>query len=182
MPAPVTRDEETEPEEDPEEDPNEDEELAHGQDPPLTQRPPTSPSAPVSLPLTEDDEEYDPILDGFRADPVDAPPLSPPLPVVTLGLYDWMADTYSEQLAVDEARVLELEQQIATERRERAQGGRVDTSTRRMRSTMCRIEERAIGRVHRLLPLHGPVRRLDVTRIISDAMRRSRDATRVRDH
>ena len=93
-----------------------------------------------------------------------------------------MADTYSEQLAAAGARVLQLEQQIATERRERAQGGRVDTSTRRMRSAMRRIEERAIGRVHRLLPLYGPVRRTDVTRIITDTMRRSRDATRVRDY
>ena len=159
MPVPETRDEETEPEEDPEEDPDEDEELALGQDPPLTQRSPTPPSAPASLPQTEDDEEYDPILDGFRVDPVDAPPLSPPLLVVPLGLYDWMADTYSEQLATAEARVLQLERQIAAERRERAQGGRVDTSTRRMRSAMCRIEERAIGRVHRLLPFYGPVRR-----------------------
>mgnify|MGYP000100101845 CR=1 FL=1 len=123
MPVPETRDEETEPEEDPEEDPDEDEELALGQDPPLTQRPPTPPSAPASLPQTEDDEEYDPILDGFRVDPVDAPPLSPPLPVVPLGLYDWMVDTYSEQLAAAEARVLELEQQIEGEMREREREG-----------------------------------------------------------
>ena len=162
---------EEDPEEDPEEDSDPEEVVAHS---------PTPPPAPVS-PLHSDDEEYDPILDGVATETADIPPPSPPAAAVPLVLYDWMTGMYAEGLEKAEARVAALEEQITVERqqRARAQGGRVDTSTRRMRSTMRRVEQRAIGRVHRLFPLHGPVKRRDVIRILTDAMRRARDATRV---
>lgn len=103
--------------------------------------------------------------------------------MVPLALNDWMIDRYAVNLTAVEARVAEQRLPLTAERhtRVRAQGGRVDTSTRRIQSAMRHIEERALGRIHRLPPLHRPMTRRDVTRIIAEAMRRIQDATRVTD-
>lgn len=144
------------------------------------ERAPTPYPAPRSPTPTETDDMMDPILDGVTATPVDPPP-PPPLPVVALAYHDWVVSRYATDLTTAEAQVTELRYQLSAERQMRigAQGGRVDTSTRRMRRTMRRIEQRTIGRIRRLSPLRGPVSRRAVIQVVTSAMRRVREATRI---
>lgn len=162
------------PDEDPEEETEVETEIA------TPEQAPTPPPAPVSPAPAESDAEMDPILDGMLATPVDSPP-PPPILVVALAEHDWVVGQYATALTAAEAQVAELRYQLTAERQMRtwAQGGRVDRSTRRMRGTMRRIEQRALGRIRRLSPLRGPVSRSDVIRVVTDAMRRAREATRI---
>lgn len=134
------------------------------------------------LPLEDEaSEETAPVGMEVSADDDPTPPPAP-VAMVPLVLYNWMADRYAGYLTAAEARAAELRLQLTAERESRLmfQGGTVNGSTHRMRGVMRRIEERALTRVRRLMPPRGPVDRVDVARIISDAMRRVRDATRVR--
>lgn len=186
-PAPIVidisdDDSEMEAESDPEEDPDEyPDELDSGEHTHTIERTPTPPPAPTSPVPTETEEGDDPILDAAEVDPVDDPPPSPPLAVVPLVYHEWMVGSYVTDLAAAEGHIAELRIQLAAERRERsrAQGGRVDTSTQRMRSSMRRIEERTMGRIRRLTFSDAPASRRAVMRIVADGMRRTRETTRV---
>lgn len=185
-PAPVIdisddEDPEMDTESDPEEDPEEETERATEMLTPSHERTPTPPPAPMSPLPTEEDEDDDPILDAMEADPADDSPPPPPLAVVPLVYHEWIVGSYVTDLAAAEGHIAELRTQLAAERRERlgAQGGRVDTSTRRMRSSMRRIEERTLSRIRRMTASETPASRRAVMRIVADGMRRTREATRV---
>lgn len=168
---------------DSDDDPEEDDERDIEMHLPSPERTPTPPPAPMSPLPTEEETSEESVPAHVEMELADDPaPPPPPLAVVPLALYEWMTSHYAADLTAAEARVAELRLQLTAEReaRQMSQGGRVDGSTRRMRSAMRRIEERALNRVRRLSPLRGPVDRSEVARVLSDAMRRVRDATRVR--
>lgn len=161
-------------EEDPSEEYPTDDELEWG-DPPVT--PPRSPIViEDSDEMISDDADTE-IAEDFEEEV----PLPPPVLVVPAVEHDWVVSHLISDLDASEARVYELEQQLAAARRARRCTRQITRRSvlRGVRADVRRIERRAFSRLRSLARAQGSrIRRRDTERVVERAMLRVREMTR----
>lgn len=171
-------------EEDPSEEFPTDDELEWG-DPPVSPQsvrdfPVTPPRSPIVI---EDSDEMisDDADTEIAEDFEEEVPLPPPVLVVPAVEHDWVVSHLISDLDASEARVYELEQQLAAARRARRCTRQITRRSvlRGVRADVRRIERRAFSRLRSLARAQGSrIRRRDTERVVERAMLRVREMTR----